>query len=56
MYLIEDEDDATTTLQKSEVGLIISLSLGGSSLLIMIVIGCIFLKRKKMNHEKIVDM
>ena len=54
VYVIEDEE--TLTLQKSDVSLVISISLGGSSLLILTIIGCISLKKRRMKDERIVDM
>ena len=54
VYVIEDEE--TLTLQKSDVSLVISISLGGSSLLILTIIGCRSLKKRRRKDERIVDM
>ena len=48
VQVITDDEEVILSVEKSDFGLILSVSLGGSSFLIMVILTCIYMKKKRM--------
>ena len=55
IYLIEDDDGVNEIEEKSNISLIIGISLGASSLLIMILVVCLYFIRKRAKVGDIIE-
>ena len=56
VYVIpEDETTEPTTVVKTNIALIIGIALGGTALLTMIIIGCLYCVRKRARIDQEVD-